>query len=584
MARPKFKAKPALLAGFALAAAAIFFANSLRTDASFNALADDYIDKFYFPNNPSLATSAGIHLYDDKIEDFSKETLARDIDQLQHYQEQFEALDSQKLSQHYQADLELVLNNIRSQLLSLQKIQAYTKNPDLYSSALTNAAFVIMERQFASPEKRLTSLIAREKQMPTILDEARQNLNNPPRIYTEIALEQLPGMIRFFEKDVPAAFKEVKDTELLKQFKVSNTAVIEALKAYQVWIKTSLLSHSNGDFRLGAETFRKKVLYDEMVDLPLDQLLSIGIENRKYNEAELIQLAKEIDPRKTPTEVLQLIAKDSPSPDRLLATFDASLDHLVRFIEQKNLITIPSKVRPILEETPPFMRAITFASMDIPGPFENVATEAYFNVTLPEKNWSSEKTRDFMAQFNYPVISSISVHEAYPGHYVQFLWVRKNKDRIRKIFGAASNSEGWAHYCEQMMLDEGLGQDRGTKEAKLLRLGYLQEALLRNARYIVGIKMHTGQMSFKEAQDFFVQQAYQTKTVALVETKRGTLDPTYLVYTLGKLQILKLREDWKKQQGSSYSLEHFHNDFMRQGFPPIKIVRKAMLQDDSPTL
>jgi len=555
-----------------------------NTDSLFITQAREYVDNFYFPSNPAQATSLGIHQYDSKIEDLSQIGIQNKITQLKQYQSRIQAIDPQLLSENMKADRELVLNNIRSQLLGLEKIQLYKKDPDLYSGTITNSAFVIMERKFASAEDRLHALVAREKLMPDLLQEARHNLHNPPPIYTQIAIEQLPGIIRFFQTDVPAAFKDVQDLKLQKEFAASNAAVITALQHYQAWLQSYLLPRSQGDFRLGVSLFRQKLQYDEMVDLPLNQLLTIGMTNMRQNQKALAQLTKEIDPSKTPRQLINALGKEHPAPNDLLDTFRNSFNELISFIEKKNIITLPSPIRPIVEETPPFLRAVTFASMDTPGPFETVANEAYFNVTLPAAHWNNERVKEFMAQFNFPVITNIAVHEAYPGHYVQFLWVRKNEDYFRKIFGAASNAEGWAHYCEQMMVDEGLGKDQSNHQAQRLRLGLLQEALLRNARYIVAIKMHTGQMSFKQAQDFFVQEGYQTPTVALVETKRGTLDPTYLYYTLGKLEILKLRTDLKKKLGPAFNLKKFHDDFMKQGFPPIKIVRKTMLQDDSPVL
>jgi len=234
-----------------------------------------------------------------------------------------------------------------------------------------------------------------------------------------------------------------------------------------------------------------------------------------------------------------------------------------------------------MAETPPFMRAMTFASMDTPGPFEKVAEEAFFNVTLPPANFSKVQLSEFMSQFNDAAIASIAAHETYPGHYVQFLWVPNIHDRVRKILGANTNIEGWAHYCEQMILDEGFGRDgyggKTALDAAKLRLGQLQEALLRNARFVVGIKLHTGEMTFDQAVDYFVQEGWQSRQVGIVETKRGTSDPTYLYYTLGKLQILALRAEVEKKFGAEFKLKNFHNDFMRQGFPPIKIVRRAML-------
>jgi uncharacterized protein (DUF885 family) len=424
--------------------------------------------------------------------------------------------------------------------------------------------------------------------MPALLGEARVNLKNPPRIFTEIAIEQLPDIIVFFEHDVPLAFADARDPALKAEFAQTNAAVVAALKSYLGWLKTELLPRSNGDFRIGAETFSKKLAYDEMVELPLDKLLEIGWADLRLNQAHFNRVAKELEPDKTPRAVLDELGEDHPAPDQLLTAFRATFDGLIGFIRSHHIVTIPSDVRPIVEETPAFMRATTFASMDTPGPFETRATEAYFNVTLPDPSMKPEEVEGYMHSFNAGTIISTAVHEAYPGHYIQFLWLPQAPSRVRKLLGANTDIEGWAHYCEQMMLDEGYGQPgagaKDEREAKFLRLGQLQDALLRDARLVVGIEMHTGRMSFDEAVEFFQKEGYQPKETAMVETKRGAGDPTYLYYTLGKLEIMKLREDVKKKQGAAFSLEEFHNNFLKQGFPPIKIVREAMLGDDSPTL
>ena len=554
---------------------------------AFAKLADEFFDTYYFPTHPTTATATGIHSYDNKLEDYSRAGIDREVADLQKWNKKVDAIDPKGLDEQSRGDRQLVLNTIHSTLLTLQTIRPWEKNPDTYSSGITYSAFVIMERKFAPLPDRLRVLIEREKRMPAVLQAARTNLRNPPKIYTEIALEQLPGLIAFFTHDVPAAFKDVSDTDLQTQLAASNKTVIKALGDYQAWLKTDLLPKSKGDFRIGADTYRKKLAFDEMVDTPLDKLIEIDMANLRKNQAEFARVAKEIDPDKTPTQMLAGLAADHPDPSRLLDSFRATFDGLITFIDAKQIITIPSTVRPILEETPPFMRAMTFASMDTPGPYEKVAKEAYFNVTLPDPAWNKQRTDEFMAQFSYPVISSIAAHEAYPGHYVQFLWMHNISDRVRKLLGANTNVEGWAHYCEQMMLDEGLAQSvypNDVRQQKMLRLGQLQDALLRNARFVVGIKLHTGQMTFDQAVDFFVKEGYQSHAVGVVETKRGTSDPTYLYYTLGKLEILKLRADVEAKQGKAFNLKQFHDSFMQQGFAPIRIVRHAMLHDDSPTL
>ncbi len=237
-------------------------------------------------------------------------------------------------------------------------------------------------------------------------------------------------------------------------------------------------------------------------------------------------------------------------------------------------MTIPSQVMPIVQESPPFMRAFTLASMDTPGPFELQATEAYYNVTLPDPAWPAAQVEDYMrGAFSRGIIQLVSIHEAFPGHYVQFLWMPKMPTRTRKLYACSSNAEGWAHYSEQMMLDEGWGN--GDPK---LRLAQVQEALLRAARYVVGIRMHTMGMTMAEAEELFVKKGLQSKKVAEMETKRGTEDPTYLYYTWGKLQILQLREDYKKKLGSAYTLRKFHDAFLALGAIPLPILRKALLE------
>ncbi|HEX3876677.1 MAG TPA: DUF885 domain-containing protein [Bryobacteraceae bacterium] len=548
-------------------------------DADFAKLADRYFNDALFKYDPAQATSAGFHQWDTQLPTFSPAEINAGIAVLKSFDGEVEKFGASGLSPSAAADRELLQSQIRSQLLTLENIRPWEKNPDTYSSYATNAIFVIMARSFAPPEARLRSVIAREKQIARLLQSAHENLKNPPKIYVDIAIEQLPGDVSFFQNDVPAAFQAVKDASLLAEFKSINGSVMAALNSYQSYLKTNVLPHANGDFKIGAANYSKKLLYDEMVDTPLDKLLEIGFQNLRQNQNEFKRVAAKIDPKRTPQQILEDLERDHPAPDKLLQTFRDTLGGLRDYLEAHHIVTVPSQVLPIVEETPPFERATTFASMDTPGPYEQVAKEAFFNVTLPETSWKKEQVEEHMAGFNRGTIISTAVHEVFPGHYVQFLWLKEAPSKVRKLLGCSSNAEGWAHYSEQMMLDEGYGNG----DLKL-RLGQLQDALLRNARYIVGIQMHTGKMTYDQAIDFFVKEGYQTRVNGEREVKRGTADPTYLYYTLGKLEILKLREDYKKQKGSAFSLQQFHDAFLKQGFPPIKIVRRALLGNDSPVL
>ncbi|MBS1814412.1 MAG: DUF885 domain-containing protein [Acidobacteria bacterium] len=554
---------------------------------TFGVYSNQYFDEAY-TYSPTWATQLGLHEHDEELEDYSAAGVQKQVAWLHGWEKKIQEIPANGLDRDVAADQQILLNSIRSQLLSLETIRMWEKNPDVYSSGITGSVFVIMSRNYAPVNVRLRSVVEREKKMPQVFEDARKNLKNPPKIYTEIALEQIDGIVSFFQNDVPLAFKDATDAQLKAEFAKTNAAVIDALKSYGAWMKSDLLPRSNGNFAFGTDTYRKKLLYDEMVDTPLDKLLALDMADMRKNQTEFARIAKELDPKKTPTEVLAELQSIHPAPDHLLDAFRDTFNSLTSFIQSHHIITLPSDVRPTLEETPPFMRATTQASMDSPGPFEKHSTTAYFNVTLPEKDWSKERIAEHMAAFNVGTIVSTSVHEAYPGHYVQFLWQHQFPSKIRKIIYPYTNVEGWAHYTEQMMLDEGYGQPgagaNDEREAKLIRLGQLQDALLRNARFVVGIKMHTEGMTMEQAEQFFVKEGYQSPAIAKMETKRGTADGTYLYYTLGKLMILKLRADVQKKEGTKFNLQQFHDNFMRQGFAPIKVIRKAMLHDDSPVL
>jgi uncharacterized protein (DUF885 family) len=491
---------------------------------------------------------------------------------LQSFLGEFERFDASSLGRPARADREMVLAHIRARLLDLESVRGWERNPDLYAAGLSNSIFLVMSRNFAPPEARLRSVIARESGFPAVLAAARENLKNPPRIYTEIALEQMPGIIAFFQKDVPEAFRSVKDSRLNARFRAANSAAVAALEQHRDWMKTHLLPRSRGDFRLGAGLLSRKLLYEEMVSTRLDDLLRTGLEDLRRNQRRLEAAAAKIDSKRSARDVFTTLENDYPPPAKLLGEFRRVLRSLRDFIERKGICTLPSPLLPAVEETPPFARALTMASMDTPGAYESTAKEAFFNITLPEKDWPPDRVAGHMAGFNRGTILSTAIHEAYPGHYTQFLWVQRAPSKVRKLLGCGSNAEGWAHYAEQMMLDEGYGGGDPR-----LRIGQLQDALLRDARLIAGIEMHTGRMTFEQSIEFFVREGYQSRANAERETKRGTSDPTYLIYTLGKLQILELREEIQEKLGAKFSLRAFHDGFLREGYPPVRIVREALL-------
>jgi uncharacterized protein (DUF885 family) len=540
-------------------------------DEEFGKLAADILQD-RFRRHPSDATDLGIHTWDDQLDELSRDARLAELQMLKVFRDALLEIDPASLSAANQLDREQLVRAMDAGILSLEVIKRWTKDPDAYSGAITNAAYVIMKRPYAPAEQRLRSLIARERQMPAALQEARKNLENPPKIATQIALEQIDGNIAFFRDDVPAAFAEVTDAALREEFAASNAAVIAALGEYKVFLEQDLLPRSNGDYAWGAETWSRALAAREMIELPIERLLQIAEEDRQRNEAAFQKTCRAIDPARPADAVLAALQEEHPAPEALLSTTQAELDSLRRFIEEHKILTIPPGDPARVKETPPFMRATTSASMDTPGPFETARLGGFYNMTLPDPRWPAAEQADFMRQWYAAAITNVSVHEVYPGHYLQFLWARSFPSDVRRVFGANSNAEGWAHYCEQMMLDEGLRA--GDHK---LRLAQLQDALLRNVRFIVGIKMHTQGMTVEEATNLFETQAHQPRPVAVSEAKRGSSDALYGYYTMGKLMLLKLREDVKKKEGANFSLQKFHDEFLKLGPLPFPLIRKAML-------
>jgi uncharacterized protein (DUF885 family) len=540
-------------------------------DAAFKQLATEILEDNY-TRHPSSSTDLGIHKYDDQLEDYTAASFKAESDAARAFKARLQAIDPATLSLDQQLDREYLLRVMDNTVLENDVIKRWTQDPDAYPSGVTNSAYVIMKRAFAPAEDRLKSLIKREQAMPAVLDEGRKNLADVPKIFAEIAHEQIDDNMSFFKNDVPAAFKDVADKALLADFKKANDAVIAALGSYKTYLEKDVLPKANGSFALGAETYAKALSAQEMVDLPLDRLLQIAEADRQKNEDAFQATAKLIDPKKTPEAVLATLQLDHPPSAQLLKTTQDTLDSLRQFIVDHHIITIPPSEPAHVKETPPFMRSTTTASMDTPGPFETAKLEGFYNMTLPDPRQPKAQQDDYMRGWYYAAIVNVSVHEVYPGHYVQFLYAKNFPTDVRKVFGAATNSEGWAHYDEQMMLDEGFH----TGEPKY-RLAQLQDALLRDVRFIVGIKMHTQGMTVEDATKLFETQGHQPHPVAVEEAKRGAGDPLYGYYTMGKLMILKLRDDYKAKQGASYSLQGFHDAFIKIGPLPLPLIRRAML-------
>jgi uncharacterized protein (DUF885 family) len=541
---------------------------------------DSYFDSL-FAYAPSLATAAGVHQYDQRIEDRAAARVTGRIATLKGQLLRLDSLRRGGLVGDDSIDAAMLDGAIHSELLDDEVIGTWRKNPMIYVQLAGNAVDLLMKRNFAPPVERLRSVTARLGGVPALLAAMRANVTNPPREYTDLAVAIARGSVGFFERDVSRWARDAAgaDTGALAQFTAANAATVQAVRDAAAWLADSLAPRSTGSFAIGAEAFAAKLRYDEMVDMPIDLLLARGEAALARDRVAFLATARLVAPDKTPQQAMASLEADHPTAAGLLDATRATLEGTRQFLIDHQIVDIPSDVRPIVQETPPYARVGTFASMDTPGAYETQATEAFYYVTPTETDWDSTHVEEHLRLYNRSVMNVITIHEAFPGHYLQFLYAPQFPTKTRKLLYANTNVEGWAHYGEQMMVEEGFG---GNNPAT--RLAQLSEALLRDCRWVVGIKEHTAGLSVADgAKQYFEAQCYQQPANAFEEARRGAYDPTYLYYALGKLEIYKLRADYQKAKGSAYSLREFHDAFVRQGGVPLKLMRRILLPGNTAT-
>ena len=557
------------LAGLLGAAPAGSNAAGLSAGAQFRALAHDF---FYtsFQMSPVSATQVGLHTYDTRLDDMSASAVGRQVAFAKQYLAKFEAIDPKSLDADDALDRTLILNTIKDGLLSAETLADWKHKPDMYTGLASGSVFVLISRNFAPLQTRMKDAIARERAIPALLRQAKANITSVDATTQEIAVEQAAGSVGFFKATVPGAFAPVENAALQSQLKTANAGAAKAMAAYAAWIKTL---KPTGTFAIGKDAYEKKLQYEDALDMPVSEYLTYGEKALAQTRAQYIATAKKIDPHKTPQEVYAALSNVYPPPSQLLGKAQADLVRLRAFVVSHHIVSLPADANVKVIATPPFERAFITAAEDSPGALETVATQAYYYVTPPDPAWPAARVKGFMAQFNDYEFPIISAHEVYPGHFTNFAIDRHlNLSLTRKLLFSSEFAEGWAHYDEQMMVDQGWGN--GDPH---VRLAQLEEALLRECRYVVGVQLHTGGWSLKRAESLFQTQCFQTPAVALEETMRGTQDPMYGYYTLGKLMILKLRGDYKKKMGSKYTLEGFHNALLAHGDPPLPLLRPMIL-------
>ena len=529
-------------------------------------------DYFYtrFAMSPSTATSTGVHDYDAKLDDVSPAAMMAQLDLDRKVLAQLNAIDRSTLSQDGNVDWQLLSEQANDDLLLNGTLAQWKHNPDQYVQLASGAIFSLMSRDFAPLPTRMQDAIAREMALPGMLTQGAKNTTTVDAVTKGIAADDAAGSVSFFTDSVPEAFAAVKDPALQARLKRANAIAAHAMANYAAWIKTIKPS---GTYAIGADAYRKRLQYEDALDISIPEYLSYGEKALAQTRAQFIATAKQINPNATPLATFLSLAKNYPPPSQLLNVATSDLAKLRAFVISHHIVTIAPGASIKVRETPPFERAFVTASEDSPGPLETKATQAYYYVTPPDPTWPKDRIAGFMAQFNNYEFPIISAHEVYPGHFTNFsMDPHLDLSLTRKLTVNSEFAEGWAHYSEQNIIEQGWGN--GDPH---VHLAQLEEALLRECRYIAGVKLHTAGWSIERTEQLFRDQCFQTPAVAIEETLRGTQDPMYGYYTLGKLMVLKLREDYKKKLGSAYTLQKFDDAYLAHGDPPIPLVRPLIL-------
>lgn len=557
----------------------------LGADSELNRLSEEFLAG-YLAFRPQAGTGLGLHEYDGKMTDFSRASLDSELSRLKQFDQRLAGMKAEGLSRQAFYDYRILRAAIQSEIFKFEDVAVFRKNPMTYAGAFDVNIYI--KRNFAPLEDRVRSVIAILNQAPKVMAAAKANLaDSLARPYVETAIEVANGAVAFLGKDLVDALKEAKNPSLRSAFEAANNRAISELRAYVSWLEKERLPKSHQRYGLGREKYRKMLAVEELITLSPERILEIGLRELQREQQVFAQTAQQIDPSRKPIEVFRGIQKDHPTEASLIPDTKKNLEAIRQFLVNRKIITLRSEVRARVDETPPFARATSFASMDTPGPFETKATEAYYYVTPVEKDWPPQQKEQWLTAFNYYTTDIVSIHEAYPGHYTQFLCLNASgATKLEKIFTSYAFTEGWAHYTEQMLIDEGFGADSATTtgqadriKAAKYRLAQSDEALLRLCRLCVSIKTHCEGMSLDDATKFFEENCYYEHKPAWQEALRGTFDPEYLYYTMGKLQILKLRRDYQKQEGAAYSLKRFHDEMLSHGAPPVRLLREVMLKD-----
>jgi uncharacterized protein (DUF885 family) len=526
--------------------------------------------------HPTQASLDGVHTHDDLLEDFSAHAMESEARALAGYLRRLDEIALEGLTAVERLEHRMLASHIRGRMFDLEEIRTWERNPQLYANTLARSMAGQVLFTHAPVAERARRVLSKLRQTPRLVQAARDNIKEPPGIFVKVGIETFRGALKFIDQDLPRALSSVDDLHLLGDLADAQMEASEVLRAYVQYLEDEVGPRARASFRLGRDKFEQKLRLEEGIGIPVDRLLSIATRELRAAQEAFRNLAGRLNGG-DPLEAWARAKAEHPQPGQLVETGRQHVDELNTFIQRHGLISIPPSEPVTVAPTPDFYRW-SFASMWTPGPFESKPGRAYYYLTDVDPAWPPDRQEEHLRDYNFPTLWSISIHEVYPGHFLHYQHLRRVESKVRKsiLFAPDSFVEGWAHYCEQMMIEAGFGRESYT-----VKLGQIAEALIRLARFVVGIRLHTEDMSVEQGMRFFRDEAFMEEAGARREAERGTFDPTYLVYTAGKLMLLKLRQDYKQQQGKAFSLRAFHDTLLGQGTAPFWLHRQLMLGDES---
>ena len=554
--------------------------DSVPATAGFAPFVDRYLDGFA-RRHPSIAAGNGLHNHDDRLDDFSAPAIAAEIATLKTAAAELAAFSDSSLTPDERVDKRILAGVIDGWLLEQETLENWKRNPMTYASALSDGVHNLMTMENEAAPVRMRRIIAKLAGVPALLQAARTNIVNPPRIFAERGLGMMRGASTMLTTDLPVAFVTAKGTPLMDSLLSAATVAAKAIDAYTTDFEKTVLPTANGEWKIGGDAVARRYRAEELIDVPLVDLAALGERELTSAQERFRNAARRLAPGVDPQTTWLTIRRHHPKRGEVVAAAQAVVDSLTRFIATKNLAVVPNGERVMVKPAQPF--SLGFASMHASPPLEKTPVQSYYYITDADSLDAPAQQEAWLERFNYASLAITSAHEAMPGHWLHSVHMRDTPGKIRRIWiglnpfpQPSSGQDGWAHYAEELVVEQGFMNGDPRYE-----LAQLSDALTRICRLLSGIRLHTGEWTLVQAQSCFEQQAYVAAPAAKREAERGTYDPTYGGYFLGKRGMLTLRRDVKAAQGDKFSLREFHERVMKNGIAPIWAHRQLLLPGDT---